>query len=70
VLKNQLLFGTVNAGPDAFDAAVADLVTFHDRWPAQLASLITSRVTADDAVGLLTTPPTGIKSVVSFRERE
>jgi len=63
-----LLFGTVNAGPDAFNAAVEDLETFHERWPAQLASLITSRVTPDAAVALLTTPPSGIKSVVSFRD--
>lgn len=68
VLKNQLVFGTVNAGPDAFDAAIDDLATFHERWPTQLSALITSRVTPEDAVALLTTPPTGIKSVVSFRE--
>ncbi len=68
VLKNQLVFGTVNAGPDAFDAAIDDLATFHERWPRELASLITSRVTPDAAVALLTTPPSGIKSVVSFRE--
>lgn len=68
VLKNQLLFGTVNAGPDAFNAAIEDLAAFYERWPAQVSSLITSRVTPDAAVGLLTTPPSGIKSVVSFRE--
>ena len=68
VLKNQLLFGTVNAGPDAFDAAVGDLATFHERWPTQLAALVTSRVPPDAAIGLLTTPPAGIKSVVSFQD--
>jgi len=67
VLKNQLLFGTVNAGPDAFDAAIADLTTFYQRWREPLAALITARVSPDAAIELLTTPPAGIKAVVSFQ---
>ena len=43
VLKNQLVFGTVNAGPAAFDAAIEDLGRFAARWPRQLAGLITGR---------------------------
>ena len=38
VLKNQLLYGTVNAGPPAFDAAIADLAKFEARWPGRSAS--------------------------------
>lgn len=66
VLDNQLVFGTVNAGADAFQAAVDDLARFHARWPAQLAALITSRHAPEAAPALLTSPPAGIKSVVRF----
>ncbi|HKY06816.1 MAG TPA: glucose 1-dehydrogenase, partial [Candidatus Binatia bacterium] len=33
VLKNQVVFGTVNAGRDAFEASIRDLGVFFDRWP-------------------------------------
>lgn len=66
VLKNQLLFGTVNAGFDAFQAAVDDLSRFHARWPEALRALITDRHPPEACPGLLTGPATGIKSVVSF----
>jgi len=68
VLKNQLVFGTVNAGPDAFQAAIEDLAAFHDRWPAQLRAFITDRHSPEEAPALLTRPAAGIKSVVSFAE--
>lgn len=67
VLKNQLLFGTVNAGPDAFEAAINDLSEFEERWPEAIASLITARVSPDEAIGLLTGQSAGIKSVVTFQ---
>ncbi|HZL21290.1 MAG TPA: hypothetical protein VFG23_26385, partial [Polyangia bacterium] len=66
VLKNQLIYGTVNAGPDAFDAAVADLSEFHLRWPQALAALITGRYAPEACPGLLLGPPSGIKRVISF----
>ena len=69
VLNNQLVYGTVNAGPDAFQAGVTDLVAFHRRWPEQLAQLITARHPAENAPGLLLRPPPGIKQVVSFAEQ-
>ncbi|MCA9521106.1 MAG: glucose 1-dehydrogenase [Myxococcales bacterium] len=69
VLSNQLVFGTVNAGPDAFAAAVADLATFFDRWPTEVAALITGRFSPDAAEELLLGPSSGIKRVVSFAGR-
>lgn len=66
VLANQLVFGTVNAGSDAFAAAVADLARFKATWPAEVASLITGRFAPDDAPGLVTGDADGIKNVVSF----
>lgn len=66
VLKNQLVFGTVNAGPDAFHAAVDDLARFHVRWPDALAALITSRSPLDTFRDLLVGPSEGIKRVVNL----
>jgi glucose 1-dehydrogenase len=43
VLKNQCLLGTVNAGKDAFQNAVADLTSFHATWPEAVKNLITGR---------------------------
>jgi threonine dehydrogenase-like Zn-dependent dehydrogenase len=66
VLKNQLVYGTVNAGRDAFEAAVSDLGEFHRRWPEPLAALITDRHPPDAVQELLLGAPAGIKRVVSF----
>ncbi len=68
VLKNQLVFGTVNAGADAFQAAVDDLARFHARWPEALAALITGRFDPAAAPDLLSRRPAGIKSVIQFAE--
>ena len=43
VLKNQCLLGTVNAGKDAFEHAVAALASFYSKWPAAVDGLITGR---------------------------
>jgi hypothetical protein len=40
-LENQVLYGTVNAGPPSFDHAIADLAKFEARWPEQVRALIT-----------------------------
>jgi len=66
VLKNQLVFGTVNAGADAFAAAINDLSQFHARWPEQLRALVTGRFAAEQAIELLTGQTKGIKNVVTF----
>lgn len=68
VLRNQLVYGTVNAGPDAFHAAIADLGEFQRRWPAQLGALITGRYPPEAFEELLVGPPAGIKRVVHFAE--
>ena len=66
VLKNQVLLGTVNAGPDAFAAAVQHLAEFHRRWPDATRTLIAGRYPPDEAAQLIFGRPTGIKSVISF----
>ena len=66
VLKNQLVYGTVNAGRDAFEKAAADLHEFHRRWPDALAALITGRYAPEKIETLLMGPSEGIKRVISF----
>jgi glucose 1-dehydrogenase len=53
VLKNQLAMGTVNAGPDAFALAIADLARFESRWPGALASILTHRHRPEEGPKLL-----------------
>jgi glucose 1-dehydrogenase len=66
VLRNQVLLGTVNAGPDAFAAALADLGRFRRRWPAVTAALIAGRYPPEQAPELILGRPAGIKSVIAF----
>jgi hypothetical protein len=68
VLKNQILLGTVNAGPEAFASALRDLDVFRRRWPAALQSLITGRYPPQQAPDLILGSPTGIKNVITFDE--
>ncbi len=66
VLKNQVLLGTVNAGPDAFAAAVQHLAEFHRQWPDATEALIAGRYPLEQAAELIFGRPTGIKTVISF----
>jgi glucose 1-dehydrogenase len=43
VLRNQAVFGTVNAGRVDFESAARDLLAIHERWPGTLDALITGR---------------------------
>jgi glucose 1-dehydrogenase len=66
VLKNQVVLGTVNAGPQAFSAAIADLQRFHLRWPDAVTALMDARTPIDQAVQRILSRPLGIKSIISF----
>jgi hypothetical protein len=66
VLRNQVVFGTVNAGRDAFEAAIRDLEIFNERWPQVLKSLITARVPIEQHRDLLLGKAGGIKNVVKL----
>ncbi|HEY4854575.1 MAG TPA: glucose 1-dehydrogenase [Streptosporangiaceae bacterium] len=66
VLKNQVLLGTVNAGPDAFASALRDLDLFRRRWPAVVRTLIAGRYPPEQAPDLILGRPAGIKSVIAF----
>lgn len=69
VLKNQIVLGTVNAGRDAFAAAIHDLGVFTQRWPAAVGALITGRHPVEAHRDLLLGPPAGVKNVISFNGR-
>jgi glucose 1-dehydrogenase len=66
VLKNQVLLGTVNAGPEAFASALRDLDRFRRHWPAVVSTLIAGRYPPEQAPDLILGRPTGIKSVIAF----
>jgi threonine dehydrogenase-like Zn-dependent dehydrogenase len=68
VLRNQIVLGTVNAGRDAFDAAVRDVGEFRRRWPAALDALISGRHAPERYRELLLGRPNGIKHVIRFAE--
>jgi glucose 1-dehydrogenase len=66
VLRNQVLLGTVNAGPEAFASALRSLALFRRRWPAVVGALIAGRYPPEQAPDLILGRPAGIKSVISF----
>ncbi len=66
VLKNQVIFGTVNAGRDAFEASIRDLAVFAKRWPEAVRSLITGRYPMEAHRDLLTGAASGIKNVIKL----
>jgi threonine dehydrogenase-like Zn-dependent dehydrogenase len=66
VLKNQVVFGTVNAGRSCFESAVRDLGTFSEHWGDALRSMISSRRRANDYREPLLGTPQGIKHVLTF----
>ena len=68
VLKNQIVFGTVNAGRDAFEAAVTDAGDFLKRWPDATRALISGRHPVEKARELLLGKSGGIKHVLQFAE--
>ncbi len=64
VLKNQVFFGTVNAGRQAFKSAIKDLAIFEKRWPKAVRSLITGRYEMENYRDLLLGPKKGIKNIL------
>jgi glucose 1-dehydrogenase len=64
VLKNQVIFGTVNAGRESFENSIRDLGTFAKRWPDAVKSLITGRFPMEAYSDLLLGRSAGIKNVI------
>jgi len=61
---NQVLFGTVNTGRDAYESAIRGRGTFMDRWPQAIQSLITGRFPIEEYSDLLLDKRSGIKNVI------
>jgi threonine dehydrogenase-like Zn-dependent dehydrogenase len=66
VLKNQVVFGTVNAGRDAFEASIRDIGEFSRRWPEAMKSMITGRFPMEAHRDLLLGKSAGIKNVIQL----
>jgi len=66
VLKNQIVFGTVNAGRETFEAAINDLGVFMQRWPDAVRTLITGRNPMAAYHDLLVGTSRGIKEVITL----
>jgi threonine dehydrogenase-like Zn-dependent dehydrogenase len=66
VLKNQVLFGTVNAGKQDYGKAIGDLALFQSLWPGAPRGLITGRFAPEKFKDLLLGDPGGIKNLISF----
>jgi glucose 1-dehydrogenase len=66
VLKNQVVFGTVNAGRAAFENSIRDVGTFNKRWPEAVKSLITGRFPMENYRDLLLGRSGGIKNVIKL----
>jgi threonine dehydrogenase-like Zn-dependent dehydrogenase len=65
VLNNQVILGSVNAPPAAFQAAIRDLGEFMQRWPDAVRALITARFPLDQALQPLGENAGGIKNVIA-----
>lgn len=68
IMKNQVVFGTVNPGAEAYRAAVQDLAVFARRWPMALPSLVSGRYPLAEAAGVLARKGQGIKEVMVLAE--
>jgi threonine dehydrogenase-like Zn-dependent dehydrogenase len=66
VLKNQVVFGTVNAARETFEAAIRDVGIFLKRWPDAIRSFITGRFSMEAYADLLLGRSTGIKNVIQL----
>ena len=66
VVRNQVVFGTVNAGRSAHDDAVADLQTFARRWPEALDRLLTRHIDLEQVPAALQDPGGDIKAIITF----
>ncbi len=65
VLKNQVVFGTVNASVAHFADSIADLGRFMERWPSAVRTLISHRFPIDQAGEPLSGKVGGIKNVIA-----
>lgn len=68
VLNNQLVLGSVNAPPQAFQSAIQHLGQFKQQWPEAIRSMITGRFAIDRALDALKDKPGTIKNVIAIAQ--
>jgi glucose 1-dehydrogenase len=68
VLRNQVLLGTVNAGPAAFAGSLEMLQRLAERFPGAGDAMLAGPFGPEDVAELVHARQVGIKSVVSFSE--
>lgn len=68
VLENHVLLGTVNAGMDAFEAAVRDLTVWRSKWPELFDTLISGRYALEAHSGLYDGSVPGVKNIMRVAE--
>jgi glucose 1-dehydrogenase len=69
VLKNQVMFGSVNAGPMHFARAIEDLESAHKQWPEALVQVISHRYSPEEATTALHEHrPDEIKAIVDWEQ--
>jgi len=66
VLNNQAVFGSVNAPPHCFGAAINHLGVFLSRWPTAVRALITRRFPIQQALEPLSSGAGGVKNVIAI----
>jgi len=66
VLGNKVTVGSVNSGLEDFTAGVADLATFERLWPGLTESMITHRLTLDEASHIGEAVIGSVKTVIEF----
>jgi glucose 1-dehydrogenase len=67
VLKNQVIFGSVNAGKEDFERAVKDLAKADKKWKGVIEKMITSRTPYTDfEKALFNHAPNEIKAVLKW----
>ncbi len=66
VLRNQVVLGIVNAGKEAYTAAIRDLGAFVERWPEEVRSLIAHRYPVEEHREPLLGRAGGIKNTLAF----
>lgn len=68
VLENHVLLGTVNAGMDAFEAAVRDLTVWKTKWPHVFDTLISGRYGLERHAELYDGRIGGVKNIMRVAE--
>jgi threonine dehydrogenase-like Zn-dependent dehydrogenase len=68
VIRNNLVFGSVNASREAFTQAVQALAAAESTWPGWADGLITRRVPPADMRAALQNGPEDVKVVVAWHE--